>query len=315
VSGNFELHAVTGAFGFTGRYIAQRLINAGKRVRALIGRNRPNPFGDRIEVARLQFDDFQALVDSLKGVDVLYNTYWVRFNYGETTFERAVQNSQMLIRAAEEAGVRRLVHISITNPSEDSPLPYFRGKALVERAIRNSSLSYGIIRPTVLFGEGDILLNNIAYFLRRFPIFIVPGKGDYRLQPVYVDDVAALAVEAGERMDNFALDAVGPEVFTFAEIVRLIRDAVGSKAKIVHAPPSLTMLSIRVLNYFVNDIVLTREELEGLMANRLVSDQPPTCPTRFSEWLRENAEQMGLHYASELKRHFLTTSAVGCLLI
>lgn len=315
MSGNFELHAVTGAFGFTGRYIAQRLINAGKRVRALIGRNRPNPFGDRIEVARLQFDDFQALVDSLKGVDVLYNTYWVRFNYGETTFERAVQNSQMLIRAAEEAGVRRLVHISITNPSEDSPLPYFRSKALVERAIRNSSLSYGIIRPTVLFGEGDILLNNIAYFLRRFPIFIVPGKGDYRLQPVYVDDVAALAVEAGERMDNFALDAVGPEVFTFAELVRLIRDAVGSKAKIVHAPPSLTMLCIRVLNYFVNDIVLTREELEGLMANLLVSDQPPTCPTRFSEWLRENAEQMGLHYASELKRHFLTTSAVGCLLL
>jgi NADH dehydrogenase len=315
VSGNFELHAVTGAFGFTGRYIAQRLINAGKRVRALIGRNRPNPFGDRIEVARLQFDDFQALVDSLKGVDVLYNTYWVRFNYGETTFERAVQNSQMLIRAAEEAGVRRLVHISITNPSEDSPLPYFRGKALVERAIRNSSLSYGIIRPTVLFGEGDILLNNIAYFLRRFPIFIVPGKGDYRLQPVYVDDVAALAVEAGERMDNFALDAVGPEVFTFAELVRLIRDAVGSKAKIVHAPPSLTMLCIGVLNYFVNDIVLTREELEGLMANLLVSDQPPTCPTRFSEWLRENAEQMGLHYASELKRHFLIISAVGCLLL
>ena len=315
MSGNFELHAVTGAFGFTGRYIAQRLINAGKRVRALIGRNRPNPFGDRIEVARLQFDDFQALVDSLKGVDVLYNTYWVRFNYGETTFERAVQNSQMLIRAAEEAGVRRLVHISITNPSEDSPLPYFRSKALVERAIRNSSLSYGIIRPTVLFGEGDILLNNIAYFLRRFPIFIVPGKGDYRLQPVYVDDVAALAVEAGERMDNFALDAVGPEVFTFAELVRLIRDAVGSKAKIVHAPPSLTMLCIGVLNYFVNDIVLTREELEGLMANLLVSDQPPTCPTRFSEWLRENAEQMGLHYASELKRHFLTTSAVGCLLL
>jgi uncharacterized protein YbjT (DUF2867 family) len=315
VSGNFELHAVTGAFGFTGRYIAQRLINAGKRVRALIGRNRPNPFGDRIEVARLQFDDFQALVDSLKGVDVLYNTYWVRFNYGETTFERAVQNSQMLIRAAEEAGVRRLVHISITNPSEDSPLPYFRGKALVERAIRNSSLSYGIIRPTVLFGEGDILLNNIAYFLRRFPIFIVPGKGDYRLQPVYVDDVAALAVEAGERMDNFALDAVGPEVFTFAELVRLIKDAVGSKAKIVHAPPSLTMLCIGVLNYFVNDIVLTREELEGLMANLLVSDQPPTCPTRFSEWLRENAEQMGLHYASELKRHFLIISAVGCLLL
>jgi NADH dehydrogenase len=194
-------------------------------------------------------------------------------------------------------------------------LPYFRGKALVERAIRNSSLSYGIIRPTVLFGEGDILLNNIAYFLRRFPIFIVPGKGDYRLQPVYVDDVAALAVEAGERMDNFALDAVGPEVFTFAELVRLIKDAVGSKAKIVHAPPSLTMLCIGVLNYFVNDIVLTREELEGLMANLLVSDQPPTCPTRFSEWLRENAEQMGLHYASELKRHFLTTSAVGCLLL
>ncbi|MFA0743019.1 MAG: hypothetical protein DFNUSKGM_003152 [Candidatus Fervidibacter sacchari] len=304
MSGNAELHAVTGAFGFTGRYIARRLINVGKRVRALIGRDRPNPFGDRIEVARLQFNDFRALVDSLKGAAVLYNTYWVRFNYGEITFERAVQNSKTLIRAAEEAGVRRLVHISVTNPSEDSPLPYFRGKALVERAIRNSSLSYGIIRPTVLFGEGDILLNNIAYFLRRFPIFVVPGKGDYQLQPVFVDDVAALAVEVGERTDNFILDAVGPEVFTFAELVHLIKDTVGSGAKIVHAPPSLTMLCIWALNRFVNDIVLTREELEGLMANLLVSNQPPTCPTRFSEWLRQNAERIGLHYASELKRHF-----------
>ena len=304
MSGDAELHAVTGAFGFTGRYIAQHLINAGKRVRALIGRDRPNPFGDRIEVARLQFNDFRALVDNLKGVAVLYNTYWVRFNYRETTFERAVQNSQMLIKAAKEAGIRRIVHISVMNPSEDSHLPYFRGKALVERAIRNSSLSYGIIRPTVLFGEGDILLNNIAYFLRRFPIFIVPGKGDYRLQPVYVDDVAALAVEAGERMDNFILDAVGPKVFTFAELVHLIRDAIGSRAKIVHAPPSLTMLCIWALNHFVNDIVLTREELEGLMANLLVSSQLPTCPTCFSEWLRQNAERIGLHYASEIKRHF-----------
>ena len=88
------------------------------------------------------------------------------------------------------------MHISITNPSLDSPLPYFRGKAILEKEIRASGISHAIVRPTVLFGKEDILINNITYLLRRLPVFAIPGSGDYRLQPIYVEDLAEIAVEA-----------------------------------------------------------------------------------------------------------------------
>lgn len=298
------VHAVVGAFGFTGRYITYRLLRKGKRVRALIVHDRPNPFGDRVEVHRLVFHDFSGLVQSLRGVDVLYNTYWVRFPYKDMTFERALMNTQNLFEAAREAKVRRVVHISIINPSPDSPLPYFRFKALAEQILRAPRLSYAILRPTVLFGEGDILLNNIAYFLRRFPLFLIPDRGDYKLQPVFVGDVANFAVEAGEQTEDVVVDTVGPEVFTFFDLVATIRDAIGSRAKLLCVPSPIAMVGIRFLGYLVRDIVLTRDELKGLMANLLVSREPLTCPTRFTEWLYDHADRIGRSYASELARHF-----------
>jgi NADH dehydrogenase len=155
-----ELHVVTGAFGFTGKHIARRLLDAGIAVRTLTGHpGRSSQLRDSIDVRQLQFTDARRLVSDLAGTRVLYNTYWVRFPHGRTTYDSAVNNSLVLIRAAQEAGVERIVHVSITNPDETSPLGYFRGKGRVERAIRESSLSYAILRPAVLFGDDGILFN------------------------------------------------------------------------------------------------------------------------------------------------------------
>lgn len=300
-----ELNVVTGAFGYTGKYIARRLLAMGKRVRTLTGHpNRPNPFGERLDVAPFNFDHPSALIESLRGATTLYNTYWVRFSYGENTFERAVENTRTLIRAAEEAGVRRIVHVSITNASPESHLPYFRGKGLLEQAIIRSGLSYAIIRPTVIFGDEDILINNIAWLLRRFPVFAVLGSGDYRLQPVFVEDMAEITVGAGQKDENMILDAVGPEVYTFDELVRLIAKTIHSRARIVHLPPDLALFLSKLVGYIVNDVVLTRDEVEGLMANLLVSEGPPTGHTHLSDWLAENGESVGARYASELNKHY-----------
>ena len=299
------MDVVTGAFGYTGRYITARLLACGKRVRTLTGHPaRPNPFGGAVEVAPLDFGNPGQLTRSLRGAETLYNTYWIRFPHGAATYEKAVENSRVLFRAAREAGVRRLVHISITQASQDSPFAYFRGKGLVEEALRESGLSHAILRPTVVFGPEGILINNIAWLLRRFPVFAVPGRGDYRLQPVFVEDVAELAVAAGDSRDNLILDAVGPETFTFDEFVRLVARAVGSRARLVHLPPGLALWLSRLVGLFVGDVVLTREEVDGLMANLLVSDAPPTGRTRLSNWLARNADQVGGRYASELDRHY-----------
>jgi len=303
------LDAVTGAFGYTGKYIARRLLALGRRVITLTGHpHRPSPFGQAVRAIPFHFDQPHELARSLEGVATLYNTYWVRFTHGSVTFDQAVQNTQTLIRAAQEAGVRRFVHVSIANPSADSPLPYYRGKALLERTLIESGLSHAILRPTVLFGgdEGgqDVLINNIAWLLRRFPLFAVPGDGQYRIQPMHVEDMAALAVEVGQQAENLTLDAVGPEIYTFNELVALLARAVGSRAKIVHLPPSAALFLSSLVGLVVRDQVLTRDELRGLMADLLVSGQPPTGTTRLSEWLAQHTDEVGRHYASELGRHF-----------
>jgi NADH dehydrogenase len=299
------LAAVTGAFGYTGKYITRRLLAAGQRVITLTGRpDRPNEFGDRVKAHPFNFAQPQSLVESLTDVHTLYNTYWVRFDHGSATYNRAVANTQTLIEAAKTAGVQRLVHVSITNPSIDSPLPYFNGKAHLEEAVWKSGLSYAIIRPTVIFGREDILINNIAYLLRTFPLFVVPGSGEYCLQPVFVGDMADLCLGAGASESNQIIDAVGPDIFTFNQLVALIKGTVGGRAKIVHLPPEIALALARLIGLWMRDVVLTREEIDGLSANLLVSDKEPTGETRLEDWLSENRDHVGRRYASELKRHY-----------
>ena len=299
------LSVVTGAFGYTGKYITQRLLSMGKPVKTLTGHpNRPNPFGEQVGVAPLSFDDPVALVDNLQGAEVLYNTYWIRFTRGQVTFEKAIENTRTLIKAAEDAGVRRIVHVSITNASANSPLPYFRGKGLLEEAIMSSRLSYAIVRPTVIFGNEDILINNIAWFLRRFPVFPIFGSGSYRVQPIFVEDVAEIAVSAAHQSENVTIDATGPETFTFEGLIRLIATKVGSSARLIHVRPWLALFLSRLTGYVVRDVVLTRDEIEGLMANLLISEGPPMGQTRLSDWLEQNMGLIGVSYASELSRHY-----------
>jgi len=298
-----KLHVVTGAFGYSGRYIAERLLDAGHAVRTLTNSPpRDHPFGERIEVRPLSFVDHDGLVESLSGAAVLYNTYWVRFNHKRFTFADAVRNTRALFTAAEQAGVGRVVHVSITNPSEDSPLEYFRGKAKLERALVESALSHAILRPAVLFGGDDILINNIAWMLRKLPVFGVFGDGSYRLQPIHVDDFAALAVEQGRGRKNVTVDAIGPETFTYRELVETIAEAIGRRRRIVRVPPPAGFAIGWGLGKLLGDVVITRQEVQGLMADLLCTDSPPAGQTRLTDWAKAHAGRLGTRYASELGR-------------
>jgi len=297
--------AVTGAFSYSGKYITRRLLERGEQVITLTGHpNRPDPFAGKVKVYPLNFENEAELVASLQGVHTFYNTYWVRFDRGQNTQPRAVENTRKLVQAAVQAGVKRIVHISITYPSAESHLPYFWGKAANEQTVMESGLSYAILRPTVLFGAEDILINNIAWLLRRFPFFAVPGDGHYRLQPVFVDDLAELAIDVGYAQSNILWDAVGPDIFTFEEMVRLIGQTLGLNRGLLHVPPKLALSAAQFLSTFVGDVLLTPEEVDGLMAGLLVSDEPARCKTHLKDWLEENKKSVGVHYASELKRHY-----------
>jgi NADH dehydrogenase len=293
---------VTGAFGYTGRYLTERLLAAGGSVRTLT--SKPPPPGSPVEARPFAFDRPDDLAESLRGAQTLYNTYWVRFPRGDVTYGRAVENTRTLFAAAREAGVERIVHVSITNPDEHSPLPYFSGKAVLERELRESGTSHAIVRPTVVFGREDILINNIAWILRKLPLFVVPGSGAYRLQPVFVEDLARICTDLGSRRDDVVVDAVGPETYTFDELVDVVRDAVRSRARIVHAPPGVAFVLGSVIGRTVGDVLVTRDELRGLMDDLLVSGAPPLGETSFREWVHTHAAGLGRSYASELARHY-----------
>ncbi len=302
--------AVTGAFGYSGRYIANRLLDAGHEVITLTNSfKRPNPFEGRVKAFPFHFDQPSRLADSLKGADVLINTYWVRFDHRRFNHHEAVANTQALFQGAKEAGIRRIVHISITNPDINSDLPYFRGKAELEIALQALGIPYCILRPTVLFGKEDVLINNIAWALRHLPVFGVFGAGDYKLQPIYVDDLAIAVVEGANSGTNEVVDAIGPETFTYRELVATVRSALGLKRPILSVPPEFGYWACRVVGWLTRDVVITRQEISGLMENRLCVASPPLGMTKLTDWISEHRDTLGRHYTSEMARRVDRLSA------
>ena len=298
------VHAVTGAFGFSGKYLTRLLLDAGHSVVTYTNSpDRPNPFGGAVQARPFRFDDVDALAESMADVDVFYNTYWVRFNAQGFSHAGAVEHTLALFEAAKKAGVRRFVHISITNPDESSPLEYFRGKAFLERKLRESGLSHAIVRPAILFGKEDILINNIAWTLRHFPFYGMCGDGSYHLQPIFVEDLARVMFEQGQETANTLIQAVGPEDYTYLDLVKMMRAELRLLRPIVGLPPAVAYWVSVVIGKIMGDIFVTKEEIKGLMGDLLHVPGAPTVPgTPLSQWVRENKETLGKRYAGELPR-------------
>ena len=295
---------VTGAFNFTGRYIAKELLQRGESVQTLTNHPERDPFGGAIASFPLDFTKPEKLVQILQGSEILFNTYWVRYQHGGTSHQLAVENIKRLVDCAIEAGVKRLVHISVTNPSLDTPLPYFKGKAEAEELIKQSGISYAIIRPSLIYGLEDVLINNIAWLIRHFPFFPVFNKGEAWIQPIFAEDNAKIAVEAGFKTENLIWDSVGPERYPFVEIVRMLAKVTNRNIWIPRIPNSLTLFLSQVIGYLQKDQLLTRDEMIGLLEDRLTSDEPPRGSTLFSKWIQENSGSLGTKYLNDFNRYY-----------
>ncbi|MCH5284055.1 MAG: NAD(P)H-binding protein [Akkermansiaceae bacterium] len=301
--------AITGVLGYSGRYIAAEAARRGWRVIGLTNSatRLPNPQG--YELRPMPWSTREQV---LAGVDVLVNTYWVRFSHsggGHAAFSHAeaVRHTRTLIRAACEAGVRRMVHTSITRPELTSPLPYFRGKAELEAELAASGLAHSILRPAILFGESaeeSILINNMAWCLRRLPCVATFGRGHYRLQPIHVQDFAELALRESESSAPArCIQAVGPETYSFRELWHLLARSIGVHRAVLPVPAVLGHLAAILLGRVVGDVMLTRDEITGLSQDRLcVPEAEPAGQRSLSAWIRQCSSSLGRTYQSELAR-------------
>lgn len=299
------LNIVTGSFGYIGKYITLKLLEQGEEVKTITTHpDKPNPFGSAVQAFLYNFDNPAELTKNLRGAETLYNTYWIRFEYDNQTYRQTLKNTITLFDCAKEAGIKRIVHISVTNASENSDLPYYSGKAEQEKALINSSVPYSIVRPTLVFGDEDILVNNIAWLIRKFPFVPIFGNGKYRVQPVFVEDLASIAIDSSKEKQSIIIDAIGPETFTFQEFVELITSVIKPNIKLIHIPPAIGIMFGKVIGLAMRDNILTRNELKGLMDEMLTSKQKPNGTTAFSDWLNKHKEKIGSKYSSEIQRHF-----------
>ena len=299
------LVAVTGAFGFTGRALATQLLDSGHAVVTLTRRSGGgDPLAPRLDVRPFDTGNPAALASAMAGVETLYNTYWMRFPRGDQTFEGAVARSGVLLAAARDAGVRRVVHLSVVNAAADAETPYVRAKAALESVVRSSGLEWVIVRPTLTYGPSDILINNLAWALRRLPVYGTPGRGRYTVQPVHVDDVARICVEAAAGEPGRVIDAAGPETLTYRALVDTVRSAIGSRSFVVPMPHLAVLAAARVLGLLVRDVVLTADEIRELTSSLLTSHEPPLGTIRLSDWVAANADSLGRRWSSELARNY-----------
>ena len=297
---------ITGASGFIGGAIAERLVGRAS-IRSLTSHPRKNRFGDRVVNVAYDFERPDRMTPAFRGVDVFVNSYYVRFNHAGATFERAVEHTRELVALAQRAGVRKIVHVSVSNANLESDLPYYRNKARIEALVRESGVDFTILRPAIVVGNGDILVNNIAFFLRRLPVFTIFGGGDYRVQPITLDAFADIGVAAVEGAHpNQTVAVAGPRDWRFLDVVRVIRAAIGSRAALVHAPASIALAGLKIAGLFLRDVVLTKDEIKGLTEEYLCAQAPLRRGDDFDTWLAQPgvAVALGRRYASELARHF-----------
>lgn len=304
---------ITGAFSFSGRYIAEELLKLGEHVETLTGHPNPkNPHYDQIIVKPYNFDDFDALIESFRGIDTFYNSYWIRFPYKGMNWKKAIENCNKLFKACKIAGVKKIVHISVTNCTVDSPYSYFRGKALVEELLKKCGVPYTILRVAWFYEDGDILVNDVAWLLRHLPVFGLFEYGTYKLQPISAKSLAKLAVESryqGEKTinQNKIINAIGPETYTWKEFVLAINKTMGSKTLIVPFPGFTGIVPIiasTILGMALHDRLLTLEEIKSLEDNLCLTTDQPVGKRSFKKWLRRNSKLIGLEWHNEVKRHY-----------
>jgi NADH dehydrogenase len=296
--------SITGAFSYSGAYIAEAYLAAGWEVQTLT-RNplRPHRLQGKIASFPLDFQNSDELIESLNGVAVLINTYWVRFDYQHSSFEQAINNSELLFNAAKIAGVKRIIHLSVSNPSFDSELPYYAGKARVEELLEESGLAHSILRPTLIFGEEELLVNNIAWLMRKMPLFPIAGDGTFRLQPIYVRDLAKMALEEANKKTNRILNAAASEVLSYRQLLEILKRISNSRSLFFQVPPWIAIALARLMSFVLRDVLLTRDELDGLMQERLYVGDECTKGVEFSRWAQENRQLLGRKYTNEISRH------------
>lgn len=288
---------VTGGTGFVGQALIRHLVETGRPVRTLIrpSPHSPNlPRGVSVDVAVSSITDERGLRAAMVGVDTIYHlasAEWIGAR--ASLLETDIQGTQAVVRAAVDAGVKRIFYVSHLGADRASAYPVLKAKAIAEEFIRRSGLDFTILRSAIVFGPHDGLTTGLARILQSIPFFfLMPGNGTTLLQPMWIEDLVTCLVWALEDAEtsNHTIEVGGPEYLTFDQVVHLVMQAIGVRRRIINMrPPYLRGLTVFFDSIFPK-LPVSVYWLDYLAANRTCAlDTVPRVfnlmPARLSQRL------------------------------
>jgi len=273
---------VTGGTGFVGRRLVARLVEAGEKVRVLARGLRPAELPADVELVKGNVVSGEGLPSALEGVERVVHLVAIIREGGGQTFDDVIrQGAVNLVNAAKAAGVKKLVHQSAIGARDDPYFLYHKAKWDAEQAVIRSGLRYTIVRPSLIFGEGDEFFITLAGLVRWNPLVPIAGDGKTRFQPIWIEDVVTCLVECLRDgvHDNAVVEIGGPEQLTYEEMVDLVARVLGKRRLKVHVPLFLMRPLVSLMEFALPKPPVTREQLKMLAIDNVT--EADAVPRQF----------------------------------
>jgi len=270
---------LTGGSGFIGRRVAARLVDGGHKVRALARGRRRADLPDGVEVAQGNVVSGEGLPEAMAGVEKVIHLVAIIRERGDQTFQTVIwRGTERVVEAAKVAAVKKLVYVSAIGAQDDPTYPYLQAKWQAERAVMRSGLNHTILRPSIVFGEGDEFINALAGLVRYNPLVPVAGDGKTKFQPLWVEDLVTCIVACldEDAHNGEVLEVGGPEHLTYDQMLDIVKEALGKSRMKLHVPLAVMRPLAQVMEWVLPKPPVTREQLKMLTLDNVTGTDAVT---------------------------------------
>lgn len=264
--------AVTGGTGFVGRHAVRALADAGHEVVAISRRPRPAHLPERVSFVRADVTKDNGLAGAFAGCDTVIHLVAVILEHGKATFDAVIRGgTERVAAAASDAGVTHLIYQSANGADPDPAFPYLLSKWAGEEAVIGSGVPYTVLRPSLIFGDGDGFFTLLARLIKLTPVTVVAGDGSALFQPISIDDVTRCMTLAVERGASGRVHPIGgPEHLSYDDIVRIIKRTLGLHRYTVHLPVQALKPPAFVMQTLLPRPPVTLDQLQMLKLNNIM---------------------------------------------
>lgn len=276
--------AITGGTGFVGRHLAQSLLADGHTVVLIArGKDQRDPSVNSepgVTVVYCDVSEQSSLATALQGCDAVAHCAGINRELGEQTFQKVhVEGTRVVVEAAKAAAVNKILLISFLRARENGPSKYHRSKAAAEEVVRNSGINYTILKPGVIYGKGDHMLDHLSHAFYSVPIFGLVGLKEKQVAPLAVQDLIVVMKEAlvNGGMPNETLYLIGPQHMTLSTAVKTVAKVVGREPVYFRMPIFCHLVMAWMLEHIMTIPLVSIAQI--FILSEGVTEPAPPCST------------------------------------